>query len=89
MIVLNEYYCLFLLLKFEIQTFTTTKITEFYSVVANKNYNRLLYWVKSVVNRDKSEVVKFEEKFGCTLPSNMSIESKPDINLETLKLWEV
>ena len=54
--------------------------------MANKNYNRLLYWVKSVMNRDKLEVVKFEEKFGCILPSNMSIESKPDINLETLKL---
>lgn len=63
-----------------------SKITEFYSVVSNKNYNRLLYWVKSVMNRDKLEVVKFEEKFGCKLPSNMSIESKPDINLETLKL---
>ena len=41
------------------------------------------------MNRDKSEIIKFEERFGCRLPSNMSIESKPDINLETLKLWEV
>lgn len=71
-----------------IDNFVKSDIIAFYEPTKNSDtkYTKLYNSLKEVFERNVNKTKMLENKLGCKLPKTIGIESKPDINKETLKL---
>ena len=71
-----------------IDNFVKSDIIDFFEPFKNKDskYKGLYTNLKEVFERNENKIKLLESKLGCKLPKTVGIESKPDINKETLKL---